>query len=140
MPMGDIHDFSQLTIPEDASGYFDLGMLQEAWETLLDLPPLQRISRQSIAIRLGILMEIGGWDALLDLSEAFTESFPEWLEPWYYLGICKLLAGDREGAKKIVEKLFEIDEEWRSNIYGLREVDGALKPSCLSWPHDNLRF
>ncbi len=66
---------------DQAHGYFDLGMFEDAWAALDELPERERISQPAMAMRLRILRATCRWEKLLWLAEGLTDSNPKWPEP-----------------------------------------------------------
>ena len=67
---------------EPVSGYLALGMHQEAWDELENLPPDLRVHDDVLATRIGILQHLGKWESARILAESLAKRSPEKLSWW----------------------------------------------------------
>ncbi|MDB4632757.1 hypothetical protein OAG85_03630 [Verrucomicrobiales bacterium] len=99
-----------------AHGYFDLRLFTEAWETLDALPVQVRESNEAMELRLKILAATERWEKLQWLAEGLTVSTSGWACPWFYLAMGKAKTGHVEKAKEAIEKLVDLDPDWRLRV------------------------
>ncbi len=78
------HGVSPLTRPQlqlgptKLEGYFDLGLYDEAWQTIDNLPADVRETRDAFGLRLKILAATERWEQCQFLAEGLVLSFQSW--------------------------------------------------------------
>jgi tetratricopeptide (TPR) repeat protein len=69
------------------SGYLTLGMHQDAWDELEDLPPGQRTDDRVLEFRIAIYQALEKWEPARILAESLAKRSPEnpgWWLSWSY--------------------------------------------------------
>ena len=61
--------------------YLDLGLYEEAWHAIDDLPPEERSTSEALSMRLRILDVTERWENCQYLAEGMVRDFPEWPLP-----------------------------------------------------------
>lgn len=72
---------------EPVVGYLALGMHQEAWDELENLPPELRIHDDVLELRISIYQRMGKWESARILAESLAKKSPEtpqWWILWAY--------------------------------------------------------
>lgn len=70
-----------------ATGYFMLGMIQDAWDELEALPPELRVRDEVLEARIEIYHHLGKWETARILAESLAGRSPEnpvWWIHWAY--------------------------------------------------------
>jgi hypothetical protein len=96
-----------------AEGFLDLGMAEEAWNTLEDLPTDAKNHPQVLALRIRILAHEREWFKLSLLAEGVLAAFPALSGVWYDLAKAKTQLGDLEAARAALKRACELDEGLR---------------------------
>ncbi|MFZ9938455.1 MAG: tetratricopeptide repeat protein [Luteolibacter sp.] len=72
---------------EPVSGYLDLGMIEDAWEELENLPPEVKTIDAVLELRILIYERLGKWELARILAESLAKKSPEnpqWWIHWAY--------------------------------------------------------
>lgn len=72
---------------ERASGYLSLGMFQDAWDELENLPPESRTHDPVLELKVIIYQNMGKWESARVLAESLAKRCPEnpqWWILWAY--------------------------------------------------------
>jgi len=80
-----MNDLGRLLTP--VLGYIDLGMFEDAWEELENLPPELRSNGPVLELRISIYQGMGKWEAARMLAESLAKRCPEnpqWWISWAY--------------------------------------------------------
>lgn len=75
---------SQRTLTE-AVGYLELGMLQDAWDSLEEIPAEQRHLPPVLQVRLEIYRRMEKYEGMATIAEHLTKAFPEDSQNWISL-------------------------------------------------------
>lgn len=67
-----------------AVGYLDLGMAQEAWDELDQLPILFRDRDAVLDLKIEIFQRLGNWGSARELAESLAKRSPENLSWWIH--------------------------------------------------------
>ncbi len=81
----------------EAQGYHELGLHDEAWQLINDLPQHVREGRKAFGLRLKILAATNRWQQCQFLTKGLVQSYPAWPLP-RLLGAEAL---DRQGETKL---------------------------------------
>jgi hypothetical protein len=65
-----------------AEGFFELGMLEEAWAQLEEIEPRHRADSEVLAMRLRILERMKRFDMGLEIARGSIRLHPDELDPW----------------------------------------------------------
>lgn len=65
-----------------AEGFFELGMLDGAWEQLEEIEPRERANSEVLAMRLRILERMGRFDMGLEIARGAVRLHPAELDLW----------------------------------------------------------
>lgn len=111
-----------LHIPlQQAEGFCDLGMWQQAWDALDGLRDELKAHPAVLSSRLDVLVGMKHWEKALILGKSLARVLPNDEKLWFRLACIHAQLGDMEAAKGAIAKCIDIDPGWR-----IRVVDEAL--------------
>ena len=96
-----------------AEGYLELGLVDEAWGALDDLPSESQVHFPVLAMRVRILIAAKSWLKAEILAESLTQSMPANGPAWYALAQAMAQQGKIEPAKDALKRACTEDESLR---------------------------
>jgi len=84
----------------EAVGYLELGMLQEAWDTLEEIPAEERHVPAVFQVRLEIYRRMEKYEGMATIAEHLTKVFPEDSQNWISLAYAQRRYLDLQTAEK----------------------------------------
>jgi hypothetical protein len=107
-----------------AEGFLDLGMAEEAWGILDDLPSESMNHPQVLSLRIQILAHEREWLKLSLLAEGVLAAFPALSGVWYDLAKARVHLGELEAARVALKRACELDEGLRLKALDELDLDG----------------
>lgn len=95
---------------EVATGYFQLGMFEEALEELDRLPPPARTSAEATELSAAIYCEMRDWDALREMAVRLVSERPGDSQNWIWLGYATRRCRSIEEAKQVLLDALHLHE------------------------------
>lgn len=81
-------------------GYMELGMLQDAWDSLEEIPAEQRHLPSVLQVRMEIYRRMNKYDAMATIAEHLTKVFPTDSQNWISLAYAQRRYIDLQTAEK----------------------------------------
>lgn len=81
-------------------GYLDLGMVQDAWDELEEIPAEQRHLPPVLQVRLEIYLRMGKYEGMATIAEHLTKALPEDSQNWISLAYAQRRYLDLQTAEK----------------------------------------
>ncbi len=110
---------------EKAEGFITLGLNVDAWETLEDLPSESKNNQRVLELRLEILCHEKEWEKASILGESVTAVLPQSAQGHFWLAAARFQFGDKEGARKALERAIELDSGLRLKALDEPLLDGV---------------
>jgi hypothetical protein len=110
---------------EKAEGFITLGLNLDAWETLEDLPSEAKNNQRVLELRLEILWYEKEWEKVSILGESITAVLPRSAQARFWLAVARFQCGDKEGARKALERAIELDSGLRLKALDEPLLDGV---------------
>lgn len=100
-------------IISEAEGYFELGLLDEAWNRLDDLPSERQVHFPVLALRLRILIGAQSWVKAEILGQSLVQVMPDNAGAWYALAQAQAQLGQGTEAKASLKRACSLNEALR---------------------------
>jgi len=84
----------------EAVGYLELGMLQESWDSLEEIPAEQRHLPSVLQVRLEIYRRMEKYEGMATIAEHLTKALPEDSQNWISLAYAQRRYIDLQTAEK----------------------------------------
>ena len=84
----------------EAVGYLELGMLQDSWDALENIPAEERHLPPVLQVRLEIYRRMGKYEGMATMAEHLTKVFPEDSQNWISLAYAQRRYLDLKTAEK----------------------------------------
>ena len=94
---------------ERAQGFMELGLSEEAWNTLEDLPPDAKNHPDVLSLRVRILAHEKEWRKLTFLAAGVLSAFPDLADVWFDLASAQAQLGELKAAKASLKRAFDLD-------------------------------
>jgi len=108
-----------------AEGYCELGMWEQAWNVLDDLPEELRPHPDVISRRLDVLIGLKHWGKALILANSLARITPMRADVWFRLACIQAQLEAVDEAKKAIARCVEIDPDWRARIIAEPALEGV---------------
>ena len=106
-----------------AEGFLDLGMAEEAWGILDDLPSESMNHPQVLSLRVRILAHEREWRKLTFLAAGVLSAFPDLADVWFDLASAQAQLGELKAAKASLKRAFDLDVGLRMKALDHPELD-----------------
>lgn len=101
---------------EQAEGFLELGMGDQAWEALEDLPTESKNHPRVLELRLQILISLRQWAKAEILGDSLAGLMPRSIAVWIALARAKAQLGKRVEALRAIEQVVEQDPSRRLEL------------------------
>ena len=91
----------------EAVGYLELGMPQDAWDALEEIPAEERHLPPVLQIRLEIYRHMEKYEGMATMAEHLTKQFPEEAQYWISLAYAQRRYLDLQTAEKTLLKAYD---------------------------------
>jgi uncharacterized protein HemY len=98
---------------EKAESFLVLGMAEDAWETLEDLPSDAKNLPRVLELRLECLVCLREWQKAEILGDSLTGIMPQSVSVWLSLARARAQLGKREAALEAITKVAALDASKR---------------------------
>jgi len=96
-----------------AEGYAALGMWEDAWCALEDLPDSLRVHPRVLGRSVSVLAKMD-WAKAMRLSESLSYVLPERADTWFRMACMCAEFGDTASATVALQRCVELNAEWQS--------------------------